>query len=47
MLRIAAILLLLLWVLGVATGHTMGGFVHALLILGLLLGVSHLIRGKN
>lgn len=47
MLRIAAIVLLLLWVLGLATGHTMGGFVHALLVLGLLLGISHLVRGNN
>jgi hypothetical protein len=28
--KIAAVVLLLLWVLGLATGRTMGGFVHVL-----------------
>lgn len=46
MLRIAAIVLLLLWVLGLVTGRTMGGFVHVLLVLALLLGLISLVRGK-
>jgi len=45
-LRIAAIVLLLLWVLGLVTGRTMGGFVHVLLVLALLLGLISLVRGK-
>lgn len=46
MIRWSAIALLLLWVLGVVTGHTMGGFIHALLLLGLVLGLAALVRGK-
>jgi hypothetical protein len=46
-LRIAAVVLLLLWVLGLVTGRTMGGFVHVLLVLALVLGLIVLVRGKN
>jgi Family of unknown function (DUF5670) len=45
--RIAAVVLLLLWILGLVTGRTMGGFIHALLVLALLLGMASLIRGNN
>ena len=45
--RIAAVVLLLLWVLGLVTGRTMGGFVHVLLVLALILGLIVLVRGKN
>lgn len=47
MFRIATIVLLSLWVLGLVTGHTMGGFVHVLLVLALVLGLIGLVRGKN
>ena len=47
MFRIATVVLLLLWVLGLVTGHTMGGFVHVLLVLALVLGLIALLRGKN
>jgi hypothetical protein len=46
-LRIAAIVLLVLWVLGLVTRRTMGGFVHVLLVLALILGLIVLVRGKN
>jgi len=45
--RIAALVLLLLWVLGLVTGRTMGGFVHVLLVLALILGMISLVHGKN
>jgi Family of unknown function (DUF5670) len=45
--RIAAILLLLLWVLGLVTGRSMGGFIHVLLVLALVLGLISMVRGKN
>jgi hypothetical protein len=44
---VAVVLLLLLWVLGLVTGHTMGGFVHVLLVLALVLGLIRLVGGKN
>jgi hypothetical protein len=47
MFRIATVALLLLWVVGSVTGHTMGGFVHVLLVLALVLGLIALVRGKN
>lgn len=47
MLRIATVVLLLLWVLGLVTGRTMGGFIHVLLVLALVLGMISLVRGKN
>ena len=47
MLRIAAVVLLLVWVLGLASGRTMGGFVHVLLVLALILGLISLVRGNN
>jgi hypothetical protein len=43
MIRGSAIALLLLWVLAVFTGRTMGGFIHVLLVLGLVLGLASLI----
>jgi len=46
LIRAAAIALLLLWVLGMVTGHTMGGFIHALLVLAILLGLVSLVRGN-
>jgi uncharacterized membrane protein len=45
--RIAAVVLLLVWVLGLATGRTLGGFVHVLLVLALILGLISLVRGNN
>ena len=47
MLRIAAVVLLLLWALGLFTGRTMGGFVHVLLVLALVLALIAMVRGKN
>jgi Family of unknown function (DUF5670) len=46
-LRIIAILMLLLWILGLFTGHTMGGFIHTLLVLAIVLGLIELVRGNN
>jgi hypothetical protein len=45
--RLGALVLLLLWVLGLVTGRTMGGFVHVLLVLALILGMISLVHGKN
>ena len=47
MLGIAAMILLLLWALGLFTEHTMGGFVHVLLVLAIVLGLIRMVRGKN
>jgi len=47
MLKTAMIVLILLWFLGLVTGHTLGGFLHILLVLGLLLWMITLVRGGN
>jgi len=47
MFRIAAVVLLVLWILGLVTGRTMGGFVHVLLVLALVLALISLVRGKS
>ena len=47
MLKIGVILLLLLWLLGIFTRHTMGGFVHVLLVLAIILALIVLVRGRN
>jgi hypothetical protein len=39
--------LLLLWVLGLATGRTLSGFVHVLLVLALVMGLISLVRGNH
>lgn len=47
MIRIVAVVLLLLWILGLATGRTFGGFVHVFLVLALILGLISLVRGNH
>jgi hypothetical protein len=47
MLRLGVVALLLLWLLGMVSGRTMGGFVHVLLILAIVLGLISLVRGKS
>jgi len=47
MLRMAALALVLLWLLGIVTKHSMGGFVHVLLVLALLLFLIGLVRGNS
>lgn len=36
-----------LWITGLATSHTMGGFIHVLLVLAIMAMVSNLIRGSH
>ena len=36
-----------LWITGLATSYTMGGFIHVLLILGITALLSRMIRGTN
>lgn len=40
-----AVLSLLLWLAGLVTGYTLGGFVHLLLVLALLVGPAGLLAG--
>jgi hypothetical protein len=47
MLWTIAVVLFVLWALGLATSYTMGGFVHILLILALVAVVVRLIQGRR
>ncbi len=46
MLTTIAFILLVLWALGLVTSYTMGGFIHVLLVVALILIVIRLIHGK-
>ena len=45
--RVAAVLLLVIWVFALFTKHTMDGFIRALFVLTLVLGLIHLVRDGN
>jgi hypothetical protein len=47
MLWTIAVVLLILWLLGLLTATTMGGFVHVLLIIALILVVVRLLQGRR
>jgi hypothetical protein len=46
LLTIAAILVIL-WLLGVVTSYTIGGFVHILLVIAIVLVLIRIIQGRN
>jgi len=41
------VILLVLWLLGLVTSYTLGGFVHILLVLALVVLVFQLISGRR
>ena len=41
------VILLVLWLLGVVSSYTLGGFIHILLVLAVIALVFQLIRSKN
>jgi hypothetical protein len=47
MLWTIAVLLILLWVLGMVSSYTIGGFIHILLLLALISVVIQLIGGRR
>jgi Family of unknown function (DUF5670) len=47
MLWTIAVVLLVLWGLGLATSYTVGGFIHILLILAVVAVVIRLIQGRR
>jgi hypothetical protein len=47
MLWTVAVVLLLLWVLGLVSATTMGGFIHVLLVAALALVLVRLIQGRR
>jgi len=47
MLWTLAVLLVVLWALGLVTSYTLGGFIHILLVLALVAVVIRLIQGRR
>lgn len=47
MLEIIAIILVVLWALGLVTSYTMGGFIHILLVIAIVLVLLRFIRGRR
>jgi hypothetical protein len=47
MLYTIAVILLVLWLLGLVTSYTLGGFIHVLLVLAIIIVLVRLIRGEN
>lgn len=47
MLYTIAILLLVLWVLGLVTATTLGGFIHVLLVVAIVVVLLRVIQGRK
>jgi hypothetical protein len=41
------VILLVLWLLGVVTSYTLGGFIHVLLVVAVVLAVMQLLQGRR
>jgi len=47
MLWTVAVVLLILWALGLLSGYTMGGFVHVLIVIAIVAVLVRLISGRR
>jgi hypothetical protein len=47
MLETLAIILIILWVLGLVSSYTLGGFIHILLVVAIIVVVLRVIRGRS
>lgn len=47
MLWTVAIILIVLWALGLVSAYTMGGFIHLLLILAIVIILIRVIQGRK
>ncbi|HEY8023433.1 MAG TPA: lmo0937 family membrane protein [Burkholderiaceae bacterium] len=47
MLETIAIILIVLWLLGLVTSYTIGGFIHVLLVLAIIVILIRVIRGRG
>jgi hypothetical protein len=41
------VILLILWALGLMTSYTMGGFIHILLVIAIVVVLVRVIRGRK
>ena len=47
MLYTVAVVLLILWLFGYVTSYTMGGFIHILLVVAVIMILTRLIQGRR
>jgi asparagine N-glycosylation enzyme membrane subunit Stt3 len=47
MLTLIAVLLVIMWLLGMVTSYTLGGFIHILLVLAIIAVLVRIIQGRN
>jgi hypothetical protein len=42
-----AVVLIILWLLGLVTSYTLGGFIHLLLVLAIIIVLIRIIQGRK
>lgn len=47
MLETIAVILLILWLLGLGTSYTLGGFIHVLLVIAIIVILIRVIQGRR
>ena len=47
MLQTVAIVLIILWLLGLVSSYTLGGFIHLLLVVAVIIILVSLIQGRK
>lgn len=47
MLETLAILLVILWIFGLVSSYTLGGFIHILLVIAIIVIVLRIIQGRR
>ncbi len=41
------VILMIMWLLGLVSGYTIGGFVHILLVIAIVVVLIRIIQGRN
>jgi len=47
MLWTIAVILIIMWLLGLVTSYTMGGFIHILLVVAVIVVLVNIIQGRR
>jgi hypothetical protein len=47
MLETIAVILVVLWLVGMVSSYTLGGFIHILLVIAVIIVIIRIIRGRN
>jgi hypothetical protein len=47
MIQTIAVILLILWLAGIITSYTLGGFIHILLVIAIVMFLVRIIQGRS